>query len=103
MLGWLGLHRAGGRCHRWCRRDRHPVGIDAGRTAGRDHGRAAAPGPVQLDHRVNVGAQMVSGAVIGTYVSASTLSGIGGAWLPVLVITICTLALTFAAGLGWRG
>lgn len=58
-----------------------------------------SPVRLTIDTRVNAGAQMVTGAVIGSYLSAGTLAGLGGAWLPVVAITICTLVVTFAAGL----
>jgi hypothetical protein len=59
--------------------------------------RSAAP--LRIDARVSTAAQMVTGSAVGTYVSVDTLEGLGGAWLPVVVITLVTLALTFAAGL----
>jgi membrane AbrB-like protein len=55
--------------------------------------------PLDLDPRLNHGAQAVTGAVVGTYLSADTLRGMGDAWLPVLAITTATLLLTFAAGI----
>lgn len=58
-----------------------------------------SPVELRLDPRLSMAAQMVTGSVIGSYLSASTLTGLGGAWLPVLLITICTLLFTFAAGL----
>lgn len=54
---------------------------------------------LRVDRRVDIGAQSVTGAAVGTYVSVETLSGLGGSWLPVLVITIATLVLTFLAGI----
>lgn len=54
---------------------------------------------LELDSGLNSCAQMVTGVVIGSYLSASTLAGLGGAWLPVVAITMCTLLLTFGAGL----
>lgn len=58
-----------------------------------------SPVALQLDSRLSMCAQMVTGSVIGSYLSVSTLTGLGGAWLPVLLITTCTLTFTFAAGL----
>jgi membrane AbrB-like protein len=59
----------------------------------------SSPVELQLDSRLSMCAQMVTGSVIGSYLSVSTLAGLGGAWLPVLLITTCTLIFTFAAGL----
>jgi membrane AbrB-like protein len=47
---------------------------------------------------VTLAAQMVTGATTGTYMSIDTLRGIGGAWLPVIGITLATLLLSFGAG-----
>jgi uncharacterized protein len=58
-----------------------------------------SPVELQLDSRLSMCAQMVTGSVIGSYLSVGTLAGLGGAWLPVLLITTCTLIFTFAAGL----
>jgi membrane AbrB-like protein len=55
--------------------------------------------PLQVDRRVSAGAQAVTGAAIGTYLSVDTLEGLGSAWAPVVVITLVTLVLTFGAGL----
>lgn len=55
--------------------------------------------PLQIDKRVSMGAQMVTGSAVGTYLSVSTIKGLGGAWLPVIIITLVTLILTFGAGL----
>jgi membrane AbrB-like protein len=55
--------------------------------------------PLEIDGRISMGAQMVTGSAVGTYLSVDTIKGLGGAWLPVIVITLVTLVLTFAAGL----
>jgi membrane AbrB-like protein len=55
--------------------------------------------PLQIDTRVSMGAQMVTGSAVGTYLSVDTIKGLGDAWLPVIVITLVTLVLTFGAGL----
>jgi membrane AbrB-like protein len=55
--------------------------------------------PLQLDKRVAMGAQMVTGSAVGTYLSVDTIKGLGDAWLPVVGITLFTLVLTFGAGI----
>jgi membrane AbrB-like protein len=55
--------------------------------------------PLQLDKRVTVAAQMVTGSAVGTYLSVDTIKGLGDAWLPVIAITLFTLVLTFGAGI----
>src|SRR3954453_2131071 len=47
-----------------------------------------------------VAAQAVLGVVLGTYLKSSTLSSLGSDWLPVLLISLGTLALTTVIGLG---
>lgn len=61
----------------------------------------AVRSPVRLEitGRPKLTAQMVTGSVVGAYVSLETLKGIGSAWLPVMAIVIATLVLTFLAGL----
>src|SRR3954468_2389606 len=47
-----------------------------------------------------VAAQAVLGVVLGTYLKSSTLSSLGSDWLPVLLVSFGTLALTTLIGLG---
>jgi membrane AbrB-like protein len=44
-------------------------------------------------------AQAVVGVSIGALVQLSTLTGLGGDWLPVLLVTVATLFLSLGAGL----
>ena len=55
--------------------------------------------PLELPGWAFVAAQAVLGVVLGTYLKSSTLSSLGGDWLPVLLISAGTLALTTAIGL----
>jgi membrane AbrB-like protein len=55
--------------------------------------RLAVPGPV------NSAAQAVIGVAIGALVDLETLRAVGAEWLPVLLVTVATLALSLAAGL----
>lgn len=55
--------------------------------------------PLEIEGRPKLASQMVTGSVVGAYVSIETLRGIGSAWLPVVGIVIATLVLTFLAGL----
>jgi membrane AbrB-like protein len=43
--------------------------------------------------------QAVTGVAIGTFLHSSTLSGLGEDWLPVVLVSVATLAVTIAAGL----
>ncbi|QYN31917.1 AbrB family transcriptional regulator [Pseudonocardia sp. DSM 110487] len=53
----------------------------------------AAPGPV------NGAAQAVIGVVIGVLAQPGTLAGLAGQWVPVLLVSVATLAVSMAAGL----
>jgi uncharacterized protein len=44
-------------------------------------------------------AQAVAGVSIGTYLHASTLTALGARWLPVVLVSAATLAVSLAAGL----
>src|SRR4051812_33161875 len=62
---------------------------------------ALSPAPaLELPGWAFVAAQAVLGVVLGTYLQSSTLSSLGSDWLPVVLISLGTLALTTAAGLG---
>src|SRR6476661_3870842 len=54
--------------------------------------RAAIPGAVFT------AAQAVTGVVLGAYLQSSSLSALGGQWLPVLLVSAATLAVSLAAG-----
>ena len=43
-------------------------------------------------------AQAVTGVVLGAYLQSSSLSALGGQWLPVLLVSAATLAVSLAAG-----
>src|SRR3954452_828080 len=61
---------------------------------------ALSPAPaLELPGWAFVAAQAVLGVVLGTYLKSSTLSSLGSDWLPVLLISLGTLALTTAIGL----
>jgi membrane AbrB-like protein len=53
----------------------------------------AAPGPL------NGAAQAVIGVVIGVLAQPGTLAGLAGQWVPVLLVSVATLAVSMAAGL----
>jgi membrane AbrB-like protein len=55
--------------------------------------------PLNVPTRVQAGAQTVTGAAVGTYLTAGTISNLGSAWAPVVGISLCTLVLTFGAGI----
>lgn len=43
--------------------------------------------------------QAVTGVALGTFLRSSTLTGLGARWIPVVLVSIATLALSIAAGL----
>src|SRR4051794_23045603 len=43
--------------------------------------------------------QAVTGVAIGTFLQSSTLTGLGTRWIPVVLVSAATLALTIAAGI----
>jgi membrane AbrB-like protein len=49
--------------------------------------------------RASTAAQAVIGVAIGALVDLETLRAVGAEWLPVLLVTVATLALSLAAGL----
>ena len=62
---------------------------------------ALSPAPaLELPGWAFVAAQAVLGVVLGTYLKSSTLSSLGEDWLPVVLVSFGTLALTTAIGLG---
>ena len=59
----------------------------------------AGRAPAAVPHRATTLAQAVIGVVIGVLAQPSTLAGLATDWLPVLLITMGTLAVSMAAGL----
>ena len=59
----------------------------------------AGRAPAAVPRRATTAAQAVIGVVIGVLAQPSTLSGLAADWLPVLLITLGTLAVSMAAGL----
>ena len=59
----------------------------------------ATPGRVELPPAAFRVAQAVTGVAIGTFVESSILTGLGWRWIPVIVVSAATLALTIAAGI----
>lgn len=45
-------------------------------------------------------AQAVTGVTLGAYLQSSALRALGGAWLPVALVSAATLGLTLVAGIG---
>jgi membrane AbrB-like protein len=58
----------------------------------------AVPGGLELPRAVFPAGQAVAGVVVGTYLHTSTLTGLGGRWLSVALVSAATLAITIAAG-----
>lgn len=59
----------------------------------------AAPGRLTLPTTGFRVGQAITGVAIGTYLRSSTLTGLGSRWVPVLLVSLATLALTVLAGL----
>jgi membrane AbrB-like protein len=59
----------------------------------------AGRAPAAVPRRATTAAQAVIGVVIGVLAQPSTLSGLAADWLPVLLITTGTLAVSMGAGL----
>ena len=59
----------------------------------------AVPRRLAVPSPVNSAAQAVIGVAIGALVDLDTLKAVGAEWLPVLLVTVATLALSLAAGL----
>src|SRR4051794_14615647 len=55
-------------------------------------------GRVRVPRPAFVTAQAVVGVALGAYLQSSSLSAIGGSWLPVLLVSLGTLALSLGAG-----
>ncbi|WP_432534918.1 AbrB family transcriptional regulator [Kineococcus arenarius] len=56
------------------------------------------PRPLPLPRGTGTAAQAVVGVTIGTLVQLSTLAALGEHWLPVLLVTLGTLALSLGTG-----
>ena len=57
-----------------------------------------APGRLALpDFGFQVG-QAVTGVALGTFLQADVLTGLGARWIPVILVTLATLAVTIGAG-----
>lgn len=54
--------------------------------------------PPMVPRAAMLAAQGTVGVYIGTMADPTTVSGLGSAWLPVLVVGLCTLALSVAGG-----
>jgi uncharacterized protein len=59
----------------------------------------AAPGRVTLPPVTFRVAQAATGVALGTFVQSSILTGLGWSWIPVILVSAATLALTIAAGI----
>jgi membrane AbrB-like protein len=59
----------------------------------------ARPGRLALpDAGFRLG-QTITGVALGTYLQSSTLTGLGSRWIPVIAVSLATLAVTIAAGI----
>jgi membrane AbrB-like protein len=54
---------------------------------------------LELPAPVFPAAQAVAGVVVGTYLHTSTLGELGARWIPVVLVSAATLAITIAAGI----
>jgi membrane AbrB-like protein len=59
----------------------------------------AAPGRLALPPGAFQVAQAVTGVVLGTFLHSSTLTGLGARWVPVVLVSAATLAVTIGVGL----
>jgi membrane AbrB-like protein len=57
-----------------------------------------APGRIALPPLGFQIGQAVTGVALGTFLQASVLTGLGTRWIPVILVSVATLALTVAAG-----
>ncbi|RZU34259.1 AbrB family transcriptional regulator [Blastococcus saxobsidens] len=57
---------------------------------------------VRLPERVTIAGQAVIGVAIGAVVEVGTLRAVAADWLPVLSVTVATLALSLLAGAAFR-
>jgi uncharacterized membrane protein AbrB (regulator of aidB expression) len=54
---------------------------------------------LKLPPKLFLAAQAVLGVTIGAYLQSDALKALGSAWLPVLIVSAATLALSI--GMGW--
>ncbi len=59
----------------------------------------AAPGRLRLPRGGFQVGQAVTGVALGTFLQASTFTGLGARWIAVALVSVATLAVTIAAGL----
>jgi membrane AbrB-like protein len=59
----------------------------------------AVPRPAELPGAAMTGAQAVVGVAMGSLIDLETLRTVGSDWLPVVLVTLATLALSLVAGL----
>lgn len=59
----------------------------------------ALPGRLALPPLGFRAGQAITGVVLGTFLHASTLTGLGASWVPVILVSAATLAVTIGAGL----
>lgn len=59
----------------------------------------AAPGRLSLPPGGFQLGQAVTGVALGSFLHSSTLTGLGARWVPVVLVSMATLAVTIAAGL----
>jgi membrane AbrB-like protein len=57
------------------------------------------PGRLELPRGAFRVGQAVTGVALGTFLQSSTLTAVGDHWLPVLAVSVATLAVTIGAGL----
>jgi uncharacterized protein len=58
-----------------------------------------APGRLALPELGFRAGQAITGVALGTFLHTSTLTGLGTRWIPVVLVSAATLAVTIAAGL----
>jgi membrane AbrB-like protein len=59
----------------------------------------ALPGRLSLPPLGFSAGQAITGVALGTFLHASTLTGLGASWIPVILASAATLAVTIAVGL----
>ena len=57
------------------------------------------PRAPEVPDRAFAAAQAVAGVAVGTYLQGDTLTGLGARWVPVVLVSLATLAVTLLAGL----
>jgi membrane AbrB-like protein len=58
-----------------------------------------APGRFVMPEAAFRAGQAITGVAIGTFLQSDTLTGLGSRWIPVVLVSAATLALTIGAGL----